>query len=196
MSDIEEREKELFENIEKIGRIHLQDENDDQGEASGGSMSFEDLKKFSETIHTTLIRSVNLMNQKLQNIRRDIENFGRDIREQHVQLNAQAHEEQQQNVQVNAQQQHNVQAQAQAPQQQNVRMNAPQQQNIQAQAQQQENDHAHVQPQQFAQANAQNRERAQANAQAQPQAQVQNQARIIARISSPLSGCRNFSTFL
>lgn len=127
MSDIEEREKELFENIEKIGRIHLQDENDDQGEASGGSMSFEDLKKFSETIHTTLIRSVNLMNQKLQNIRRDIENFGRDIREQHVQLNAQA---QQQNVQVNAQQQHNVQAQAQAPQQQNVRMNAPQQQNI------------------------------------------------------------------
>lgn len=89
MSNIEDRERELFENIETIGRIYLQDDTDTQEGASSGSMSYQDLKKLSETIQTTLVQSVNLMNHKLQNIRKDIENFGREIRDQLIQTNAQ-----------------------------------------------------------------------------------------------------------
>lgn len=73
MSNLKEKEKELFANIEKIGKLHEQTDNESSEGDSNTPMTYQDLKKISETLQQTLIQTVSLMTEKIQNIQKDLE---------------------------------------------------------------------------------------------------------------------------
>lgn len=69
MSNLEEKEKELFANFKKIGKLIQQSEDDLSEGARNTPMTYKELK----TLQQTLIQTVSLMTQKIQNIQKDLE---------------------------------------------------------------------------------------------------------------------------
>lgn len=86
------------------------------------SMAYQELKQLSETIQETMTQSINLINQKILNLRRELQNVGNKFKQQlertHAQTQEQTHinEHNQANAQDNCQMPNNHDIQAQLPQ--------------------------------------------------------------------------------
>lgn len=83
MANIQDKEQQLFANIEALTTLLNGMQNEAQeGAAGAGPVNYTELKRISDAIKEAMIQSVAFMNQKVQNMQQELVTMSEEVRNQ------------------------------------------------------------------------------------------------------------------